>query len=80
MYCRKKNRGRWRRRVEENLRRARPRVRGQSVETPTVREVVCTIRSCGGVYVRIEDMIDRRRTKCRSIRHRGKERLTRTRR
>lgn len=72
MYCRKKHRGRWRHRVAENRRTAKPR--GQSVATPTVREFLFVSRELGMI---VFDAIGVVRNKCRSVRHRGKERLKR---
>jgi hypothetical protein len=73
MYCRKKHRRRWRFRVEAQRQALKPR--GQTVSTPLVKEWL--IRTPNGAM--LMDLIGVKKGKCRSIRHRGKQRLTRER-
>jgi Ribonuclease G/E len=71
MYCRKKNRRRWRHRVAENRRAAKPR--GQTIQTPTVKELL--VRDRGG-YTFI-DVIGYTNKRIRAIRRRTRQTLER---
>ena len=67
MYCRKKHRRRWRQRIEATRSKHKPR--GQSISTPTVREWLFVTGPA--------DVIGLKRCKCRSIRNRTRQTLTR---
>ena len=72
VYCRKKNRSKWRHSVAENRRRSKPR--GQSVQVPTVREkVVCTVFPNGFFVIDEFDL----KTVCRPIKKLTRQKLRR---